>query len=193
MRVVLLSANCLRRARLLLKLLHGRTMCSNSSDPAALHEALNKVSWLIGKWKGEGCGVYPTISPFSYGEELSFCHVGQPVLCYNSKTWHLEKGNPMHSEVGFLRAEAGTSKLAFMIAQNTGLTEVEEGEVNGHEIRLLSHSVGRMTFGPEPQVLKVERIFRLKDPNTLEMECLMETANTEHQKHLHVTYKKVTE
>lgn len=38
----------------------------------------------------------------------------------SSRTWDLEKGNPMHCEVGFLRAEPGTSKLAFMIAQNTG-------------------------------------------------------------------------
>ena len=48
----------------------------------ALHPALGKVSWLLGKWKGEGCGVYPNISPFSYGEEIIFDHVGQPMLSY---------------------------------------------------------------------------------------------------------------
>lgn len=37
----------------------------------------------------------------------------------------------------------------------TGLAEVEEGEVDGHKIRLLSHIVGRISFGSEPQVLKV--------------------------------------
>ena len=40
-------------------------------------------------------------------------------------------------------------------------------------------------------MFQVERIFRLKDPDTLEMECFMETSNTKHQKHLHITYKKV--
>lgn len=48
----------------------------------ALHEALSKVSWLLGKWRGEGCGTYPTIPPFTYGEEVIFDHVGQPMLSY---------------------------------------------------------------------------------------------------------------
>ena len=38
----------------------------------------------------------------------------------------------------------------------TGLAEVSEGEVNGHEIHLLSNSVARMSFGADPQVLKVQ-------------------------------------
>lgn len=183
---------CVGRTSPVLKLLSGRTMSSHNSGKPVLHGALNKVSWLIGKWEGEGCGVYPTISPFMYGEEIIFDHVGQPMLSYSSRTWHLEKGVPMHQEVGFLKVKPETSSLAFIIAQNTGLAEVEEGEVKGHEIHLVSHSVGRASFGADPKVQKVERIFRLKDPDTLEMECFMETTNTEHQKHLHITYKKVT-
>ena len=38
----------------------------------------------------------------------------------------------------------------------TGLAEVSEGKVNGHEIHLLSNSVARMSFGADPQVLKVQ-------------------------------------
>ena len=38
-----------------------------------------------------------------------------------SRTWHLESGDPMHNEVGFLRAKPGTSTLAFTIAQNSGI------------------------------------------------------------------------
>jgi len=38
----------------------------------------------------------------------------------------------------------------------TGLAEVSEGEVNGHEIHLLSNSVARISFGADPQVLKVQ-------------------------------------
>ena len=37
----------------------------------------------------------------------------------------------------------------------TGLAEVEEGSVNGQVIHLTSHALGRMSFGPEPKVLKV--------------------------------------
>ena len=44
----------------------------------------------------------------------------------------------------------------------TGLAEVEEGEVDGHKIHLLSQTVGRISFGAEPKVLKVQKkyIFR---------------------------------
>lgn len=170
-----------------------RTMSLSTSKKPSLHEALNKVSWLLGKWVGEGCGVYPTISPFMYGEEVIFNHVGQPMLSYNSRTWNLKEGNPMHQEVGWLKIKPGTSSVAFLLAQNTGLTEIEEGEVDGHKIRLVSNTIGRTSFNKDPKVVKIERLYTLKDPDTLEMECFMETNNTDHQKHLHITYKKVKE
>ena len=39
----------------------------------------------------------------------------------SSRTWHVEKGAPMHQEAGWLRVKPGTSTLAFTIAQNTGM------------------------------------------------------------------------
>ena len=44
----------------------------------------------------------------------------------------------------------------------TGLAEVEEGEVKGHEIHLVSHSVGRASFGADPKVQKVNQVKRSK-------------------------------
>ena len=49
----------------------------------AQHEAVKKVSWLIGKWIGRnGKGVYPTIKSFEYKESLEVLHPepAQPVL-----------------------------------------------------------------------------------------------------------------
>lgn len=47
----------------------------------ALHEHLQGVSWLLGKWRSEdGKGTYPTIDDFKYCEEIEFTHVGQPNL-----------------------------------------------------------------------------------------------------------------
>lgn len=40
------------------------------------HAALRPVKGLIGTWKGEGKGVYPTIDDFSYTEELTFTDIG---------------------------------------------------------------------------------------------------------------------
>ncbi|GKD30103.1 UPF0678 fatty acid-binding protein-like protein, partial [Tanacetum coccineum] len=35
-----------------------------------VHPAVEPLSYLIGTWKGTGEGGFPTISSFSYGEEL---------------------------------------------------------------------------------------------------------------------------
>ena len=37
----------------------------------------------------------------------------------------------------------------------SGLTEIEEGEVDGHKIRLVSHTIGRTSFNKDPKVVKV--------------------------------------
>jgi len=52
---------------------------------AALHQNLEKVRFLIGTWRGVGKGVYPTIKPFEYKEEISFspAHVSKPFLVYS--------------------------------------------------------------------------------------------------------------
>nr|CAH7735078.1 unnamed protein product [Callosobruchus chinensis] len=97
--------------------------------PGKIHDSLNPLKFLIGTWKSVSAkGAYPTISPFTYCEEISFESLGQPMLNYTSKTWHPEKGNPMHLESGYLRIFPG-SNISFMVAHNFGLTTLEEGEL----------------------------------------------------------------
>jgi hypothetical protein len=48
----------------------------------ASHFCFFQLSWLIGKWKGEGCGTYPTIKPFEYVEEVEFSNDGIPFINY---------------------------------------------------------------------------------------------------------------
>lgn len=50
------------------------------STDVPLHEAAKPLQWLLGKWKGQGKGIYPTIKYFEYIEDLEFFHVGQPML-----------------------------------------------------------------------------------------------------------------
>ncbi|XP_031554160.1 THAP domain-containing protein 4-like [Actinia tenebrosa] len=169
-----------------------KTMSSQASSKPPIDQALTPISWLIGKWKGEGCGIYPTISPFTYLEEVTFDHFGKPILTYDAKSFSTTDQTPMHYESGFLRIKPGTTTLAFMVAQNAGISEVEEGEVKDKEIHLLSHTIGRMTFGADPKVTKVERIYRLTtDQDTMEYIMHMETDRTPHAQHLHITYKRV--
>jgi hypothetical protein len=88
---------------------------------------LAPVASLLGTWKGEGAGSYPTIDDFSYTEEITFTDVGKPFLHYVQKTWG-PTGAPMHTETGYLRIP-GDGTAEFVLAQPTGQTELCEGTV----------------------------------------------------------------
>ena len=47
---------------------------SPPTQPPAPHPAVAPLAFLLGKWRGEGEGSFPTISSFRYGEELLFSH-----------------------------------------------------------------------------------------------------------------------
>lgn len=94
-------------------------------ENCGIHPAVEPLSYLLGRWRGEGEGGYPTINSFLYGEELLFSHSapGKPVISYSQKTWKLNSGEPMHSESGYWRPKPdGTIEV--VIAQSTGLAEV---------------------------------------------------------------------
>lgn len=111
-----------------------------------LHPDLQPLSFLLGTWRGEGAGEYPTIDPFSYVEELTFDHVGDAFLCYQQASWSPVDGGPIHFERGFLRpGEAG--RIEFTLAHPIGLTEVAEGALDGTTFELSSTEVGRTTTG----------------------------------------------
>ena len=90
-----------------------------------LHPGLSAVAGLIGTWRGEGAGEYPTIDPFAYTEEVTLSDVGKPFLHYMQRTWS-PAGAPMHTETGYLRLVDGSS-VEFVLAQPTGQAELAEG------------------------------------------------------------------
>uniref|UniRef100_A0A8C5VMR7 THAP domain containing 4 n=1 Tax=Microcebus murinus TaxID=30608 RepID=A0A8C5VMR7_MICMU len=187
-----------------------------------MNPVVEPLSWMLGTWLSDppGAGTFPTLQPFQYLEEVHISHVGQPMLNFSFNSFHPDTRKPMHRECGFIRLEPDTNKVAFVSAQNTGIVEVEEGEVNGQELCIASHSIARISFAKEPHVEQVSppagitssfpifflfvcfvlfflfcfitRKFRLNSEGKLEQTVSMATTTQPMTPHLHVTYKKVT-
>ncbi|XP_056276966.1 THAP domain-containing protein 4 isoform X2 [Pseudoliparis swirei] len=162
------------------------------SHTADLNPSLLPLDWLLGTWEsdepGEGC--FPTIKPFRYTETLTFSHVGQPVINFTFNAFHAETKKPLHRECGFIRMQPGTNRVAFMIAQNSGLVEIEEGELTAQQLNLQSQALARVSFAREPHVQKISRVIQLQPDGRLEQTVSMATDNQPLMQHLHITYRR---
>ncbi|KAL8237763.1 hypothetical protein R6Q59_018844 [Mikania micrantha] len=154
---------------------------------SAVHPAIEPLSYLIGTWRGEGEGGFPTISSFIYGEQLSFTHPGnKPVIAYSQKTWKLNSGEPMHAESGYWRPKPdGTIEV--VIAQSTGLVEIQKGTYDAEKkvVKLQSELVGNAS-----KVKEITRVFTLINEE-LSYVVEMSTNLNDLQPHLKASLKKL--
>jgi hypothetical protein len=112
----------------------------------AIHQDLRPIAFLLGTWRGEGNGDYPTTEPFRFREELVFEDVGDSFLLFSQQSWSLPSGEPLHFERGVLRT-AGPGRVELTLAHPLGVVEVSEGSIEGTSIELASTSVARTSTG----------------------------------------------
>ncbi|GAB3306422.1 FABP family protein [Epidermidibacterium keratini] len=77
---------------------------------------------LIGVWRGEGQGDYPTIEGFHYGQEITFFHDGRPFVGMTTRSWILDsEGNyvrPAAREMAWWRPTDGDDFEVIMALQS---------------------------------------------------------------------------
>ncbi len=134
-----------------------------------LHPDVAHLAFLLGTWRGEGRGEYPTIEDFTYVEESTYGHVGKPFLAYSQKTKGSD-GVPLHAEVGYLRP-VGTDRVELVLAHPSGITEIQAGTVEGHVVRLETTSVGLT-----PTAKDVRSLTRSIEVKGVEMHYVIEMA-----------------
>ena len=91
------------------------------SEPMALEPPLAR---LVGTWRGDGTGCYPTITDFSYTDEITFTDTGKPFVHFVQRTWI--EGQPRHTETGYWRAPTADA-VEVVIALPTGQAERGSG------------------------------------------------------------------
>lgn len=106
-----------------------------------LHADCAALAFLLGRWEGEGRGLWIADPAFRYREEVVIDHAGKPFLRYAQRTWAAHDGRPMHTEVGYFRPVVD-SRVELLLVQPTGVAEIHAGRIAGQVLELETVLVG---------------------------------------------------
>jgi hypothetical protein len=118
-----------------------------------LPELVQPFAWLIGTWRGEGVGGYPTLErDFRFAEEITFSCPGKPLLMFTSRSWAVEDGRPLAIQTGFWRPTSPTD-VEVILTVASGLVEVLYGTLiegpGGVHVELHSDLIGHTATAKE--------------------------------------------
>ncbi|MEI2810316.1 MAG: FABP family protein [Nocardioides sp.] len=101
--------------------------------PENIHPRCARLAWLIGTWRGNGHGDYPTIEPFQFGQEVLFQQDGRPFIHFMSRAWIVDAEGTFvrdsAQETGFIRPQEDGS-LEMLITHMTGFAEIYYGDLH---------------------------------------------------------------
>ncbi len=152
-----------------------------------LHPDVEPLAFLLGTWRGRGEGHYPTIDSFGYVEEVTFGHVGKPFLAYSQRTRDAVTDLPLHAESGYVRP-AGPGRVEWVIAQPSGIVEIDTGTLVDQTLDLSSATVA--TSPTAKSVTAVRRIVTVQ-ADTLTYDLEMAAVGLELQHHLRAELHRV--
>ncbi|HEY0889020.1 MAG TPA: FABP family protein [Nocardioides sp.] len=118
--------------------------------PENLNPDCAPIAWLLGAWRGNGHGDYPTIEKFEFEQELVFQQDGRPFFHYSARSWVIdpdtkERLRPGAMETGFIRSrlvEPGKAKVEMVLAHQSGVADVWYGEASDGKIEFATRGVG---------------------------------------------------
>jgi hypothetical protein len=120
--------------------------------PENLHPDCGPIAWMLGTWRGNGHGDYPTIDKFQFGQELIFTHDGRPFFHYMSRAWIVDdKGEKVRDaaiETGFVRCRP-EGRVEFLLTHNTGFVEIYYGAAGDARVELATDAVVRTDSAKE--------------------------------------------
>lgn len=161
-------------------------MLDMGQEKQPVHPSAGPLSFLIGKWRGEGSGVFHSVDDFFFQEEITFSHIGRPWLIYQQRAWSTVDQTPLHTEMGFWRMIDETTINTF-IALTAGV-DFSEGQLSENSIDLVSTA--------SPMAHGVETVSHLKREyvvagDTLDYLVWMETDRQPKVRHLEASLRRV--